>query len=72
METTSSNSLTFKHISSATDEIIQYIDSRRKGIAKSLKTKWNKFNSICNGGIEPNVLISVGGISGKFCNICNI
>jgi hypothetical protein len=64
METTSSNSLTFKHISSATDEIIQYIDNRRKGVSKSLKTKWDKFNNICNGGIEPNVLITVGGISG--------
>ena len=65
METISSNSLTFKHISSATDEIIQYIDNRRKGVSKSLKTKWNKFNNICNGGIEPNVLITVGGISGS-------
>lgn len=64
METTSSNSLTFKHISSATDEIVSYIDNRRKGIAKSLKTKWNKFNNTCNGGLEPNVVMVVAGISG--------
>jgi len=62
---TNSNSLTFKHISSATDEIIQYIDNRRKGVSKSLKTRWEKFNNTCNGGIEPNVIISVAGISGS-------
>jgi len=59
------NSLTFKHISTAGDEILQYIDNRRKGITKSLKTRWSKFNNTCNGGIEPNSIYVIGGISGS-------
>jgi replicative DNA helicase len=59
------NSLTFKHISVASDEILQYIDNRRKGIVKSLKTRWDKFNNTCNGGIEPNSIYVVAGISGS-------
>ncbi len=64
MEPTS-NSLTFKHISVASDEIIKYIDNRRKGIVKSLKTRWDKFNNTCNGGIEPNSIYVIAGISGS-------
>lgn len=59
------NSLTFKHISTAGNEILQYIDNRRKGITKSLKTRWSKFNNTCNGGIEPNSIYVIGGISGS-------
>jgi replicative DNA helicase len=64
MEQNYSKSLTYKHISHATDEIVTYIDNRRKGIVKSLKTRWNKFNKVCQGGIEPNVIITIAGISG--------
>lgn len=60
----SSNSLTYKHISHSTDEILTYIDNRRKGIVKSLKTRWEKFNKVCMGGIEPNVILTFAGISG--------
>lgn len=66
MEQNSSNrSLTYKHISHSTDEILSYIDNRRKGIVKSLRTRWEKFNKVCMGGIEPNVIISIAGISGS-------
>ena len=65
METNSNNSLTFKHISVASGEILQYIDNRRKGIDKSLKTRWDKFNNTCNGGIEVNAIYTLGGISGS-------
>jgi replicative DNA helicase len=67
MEQNSSNakSLTYKHISRSTDDILTYIDNRRKGIVKSLKTRWEKFNKVCMGGIEPNVIISIAGISGS-------
>ena len=66
MEQNSYNkSLTYKHISHSTDEIISYIDNRRKGIVKSLRTRWDKFNKVCMGGIEPNVIISIAGISGS-------
>jgi len=65
METSLSNkSLTFKHISHATDEILEYINGRRLGTIKSLKTRWKKFNDTCEGGISPNSLYSIPGISG--------
>lgn len=61
----SSNSLTFKHISTATNEIINYIDNRRKGVSKSLKTKWSKFNNSIGGGFEPGTVTCIAGISGS-------
>ncbi len=64
MATNSNNSLTFKHISHATNEAIEYIDSRRKGTIKSLKTRWKKFNYTCMGGIEVNTIYTIAGISG--------
>lgn len=60
-----SKSLTFKHISVASDEILTYIDNRRLGIVKSLKTRWDKFNTTCNGGIEQNSIYCIAGISGS-------
>jgi len=65
MEQTLNSSLGVKHISDATDEILNYINHRRKGIVKSLKTRWPKFNRQCMGGIEPNVIYSICGISGS-------
>lgn len=65
METTSSNSLTFKHISIATKEAVEYIKSRKNHEITSLKTRWNKFNDQCMGGIEPNVIYTIVGISGS-------
>lgn len=59
------NSLTFKHISHAADEIIQYADERRSGKIKSLKTKWQKLNDTTMGGIEPNTIYTIAGISGS-------
>jgi hypothetical protein len=59
-----SNSLTYKHISQPADEIVEYIDHRRKGKVRSLRTKWLKFNNITMGGIEPNIIMTVAGISG--------
>lgn len=65
MENQSSKSLTFRHISKAADEIVQYVDERRKGLTKSLKTKWDKLNNVTMGGIEPNAVYSIAGISGS-------
>jgi len=59
------NSLTFKHISHATSEALQYIDNRRHGTIKSLKTRWKKFNDTCMGGIEVNTIYTIAGISGS-------
>ena len=65
METQSNNRLDIKHISEPTKEILDYIDNRRKGVVKSLRTRWKKFNNTCMGGIEPNTIITVAGISGS-------
>jgi replicative DNA helicase len=59
------NPLKYINIKESTDEIIKYIDNRRKGINSSLKTRWKKFNSQCMGGIEPNTIYSICGISGS-------
>lgn len=57
--------LPIKHISEPTEEILDYIDSRRKGIVRSLRTRWPKFNATTMGGIEPNIIMTVAGISGS-------
>ena len=65
MDKQSNRSLTYRHIKEPATEIIRYIDDRRHGIVKSLKTKWKKFNTQCMGGIEPNVIYTIAGISGS-------
>ena len=65
MDKTSSKILDYRHIAEPTAEILQYIDNRRKGITKSLKTRWTKFNKQCMGGIEPNTIYTFAGISGS-------
>ena len=57
--------LSFRHISKVTDESLAYINARRKGTSKSLKTRWSKFNRMCMGGIEPNVITTIAGGSGS-------
>jgi len=58
------HSLTFKHISNSATEIYQYIEGRRKGTIRSLRTKWKKFNDLCMGGLEPNAIYIIASISG--------
>lgn len=67
MEVKSSNvyPLLYKHVFEHANEIDSYIDKRRKRNIKSLKTRWKKFNNICMGGIEPNVVYTIAGISGS-------
>lgn len=65
MEQKSNKMLEYKHISEPADEILHYIDNRRKGVTKSLKTRWPKFNRQCMGGIEPNTIYTFAGISGS-------
>ena len=45
-------------------EAINYIAGRRKHDIVSLKTRWNKFNKQCMGGIEPNTVYTIAGVSG--------
>lgn len=46
-------------------EAINYIAGRREHNISSLKTRWGKFNKQCMGGIEPNVVMTIAGISGS-------
>lgn len=65
MEKRLSKVLPYKQIGEPTDEVLAYIDNRRRGIVRSLKTRWKKFNRQCMGGIEPNTIYTVAGISGS-------
>lgn len=46
-------------------EAINYISGRKNRTIASLKTRWNKFNKQCMGGIEPNTIYTISGISGS-------
>ena len=65
MEQISTKILQFQHISAATKEATEYIKKRKNHEVKSLKTRWNKFNAACMGGIEPNTVYTIVGISGS-------
>lgn len=62
MEQTFSN---VRPISVVAQEAINYIAGRRDHSITSLKTRWRKFNKQCMGGIEPNTVITIAGISGS-------
>ena len=65
MEQTSSKTLSFRHISTATNEAVEYIRKRKNHEIQSLRTRWKKFNKSCMGGIEPNTIYTIVGISGS-------
>lgn len=46
-------------------EAISYIKGRREHNIVSLRTRWKKFNKQCMGGIEPNTVYTIAGISGS-------
>lgn len=55
----------FQTIAEVAEEATSYIDSRRKHLINPLKTRWKKFNKACCGGIEPNMVFTIAGISGS-------
>ena len=65
MEQISTKVLNYKHISSATNEIVKYIQDRRLNNVRSLRTRWPKFNRLTMGGIEPNAIYAIAGVSGS-------
>lgn len=65
MEQMSSKTLSFRHISTATNEAVEYIRKRKNHEIQSLRTRWNKFNKSCMGGIDPNTIYTIVGISGS-------
>lgn len=62
MEQTSFN---VRPMSIVAQEAINYIAGRREHNIVSLKTRWTKFNKQCMGGIEPNTVYTIAGISGS-------
>lgn len=52
-------------ISVVAQEAVNYIAGRREHNITSLKTRWMKFNKQCMGGIEPNTVYTIAGISGS-------
>lgn len=52
-------------MSVVTQEAINYIGGRREHSIVSLQTRWKKFNKQCMGGIEPNTVYTIAGISGS-------
>ena len=53
----------FKAIGDVTRETLQYIKDRKDKKIVSLKSRWKKFNR-ATGGIEPNMIFTIAGISG--------
>lgn len=59
-------------ISVVAQEAINYIEGRREHNIVSLKTRWEKLNRQCMGGIEPNTIYTFAGISGTGkSSLCN-
>lgn len=46
-------------------EAINYIKARKEHNIESLKTRWNKLNTVCMGGVESNIVMTITGISGS-------
>ena len=64
MEQNYSN-LRIRPISVVTDEAVNYIKARKNHDINSLATRWKKLNMCCMGGIEPNCVYTIAGISGS-------
>ena len=56
--------IAYKTIAQAAKESVDYIRARKDHTIVPLKTRWNKFNKVCCGGIEPGMILTVAGISG--------
>lgn len=61
----SNDVLEFKHIKHSADSILEYIDKRRKGDFRSLRTRWAKLNNLLEGGLTPGSSYVIGGASGS-------
>ena len=64
MEQNYVNPLPFNHISTAASEAVTYIRRRKNHEIEPLKSRWNKFNEVCCGGIEPGCVYTIVGASG--------
>lgn len=64
MEQVSVKPLFFKHISIAAEEAVVYMRKRKSHEIEPLKSRWNKFNIMIGGGIEPSCVYTIVGASG--------
>lgn len=60
-----SSKLSIRPMSVVAQEAINYIRSRKEHNIESLKTRWNKLNRMCMGGVESNIVMTITGISGS-------
>ena len=65
MEIQLNDFIPYKTVSEVTSEAVDYIRKRKNHIIQPLKTRWNKFNRACCGGIEPNMIFTIAGVSGS-------
>jgi replicative DNA helicase len=57
--------LPIRPISVVANEALNYIKARKDHNVISLATRWKKLNRCCMGGIEPNTVYTIAGISGS-------
>ena len=57
--------LKYRTILDVARESVKYIDGRRKGLIKSLKTPWRKYNSVSMQGLEWHTIHTFAGMSGS-------
>lgn len=57
--------LSIRPISVVANEALNYIKARKEHNIISLATRWKKLNRCCMGGIEPNTVYTIAGISGS-------
>lgn len=57
--------LSIRPISVVANEALNYIKARKEHDVISLATRWKKLNKCCMGGIEPNTVYTIAGISGS-------
>lgn len=57
--------LSIRPISVVANEALNYITARKEHNVISLATRWKKLNRCCMGGIEPNTVYTIAGISGS-------
>ena len=59
------NSFNVRSMREVAQEAVSYIAGRREHSIVSLRTRWEKLNKQCMGGIEPNTVYTIAGISGS-------
>ena len=59
------NSFNVRSMREVAQEAVNYIAGRREHSIVSLRTRWEKLNKQCMGGIEPNTVYTIAGISGS-------